>query len=132
MTSAQLSTELGVRAILHTILSIFGVFVYAFYQPDGILWQNVFVSGGIHFFLNWKFQYTKFIGSAVDAMSNVSRSNREQNLAQVQPGDPTGNQTGNSRNTWAQEAWSAFCWNIFFRDTVSIEYEMVYGFKMIR
>lgn len=99
MTSAQLSTELGVRAILHTILSIFGVFVYAFYQPDGILWQNVFVSGGIHFFLNWKFQYTKFIGSAVDAMSNVSRSNREQNLAQVQPGDPTGNQTGNSRNT---------------------------------
>lgn len=87
--SIHITTELGVRAIFHTIFSIVGVFVYAFYQPDGILWQNVFVSGGIHFFLNWKFRYTKLITA-----SNGSRSNFQRNVAQIQPGDPTGHNTG--------------------------------------
>lgn len=87
--SVHITSELGVRAILHTIFSMVGVFVYAFYQPDGILWQNVFVSGGIHFFLNWKVQYTKIMSAP-----NRSRSNFQRNVVQVQPGDPTGQNTG--------------------------------------
>ena len=89
--SVHLTSELGVRAIFHTLLSIAGVFVYTYYLPDGILWQNVFVSGGIHFFLNWKFRYAKMIRPA--AASSGLQANPHRNLVQVQPGDPTGGTT---------------------------------------
>jgi len=44
---------LGIRAIGHTLFSLVGIFVYSFYIPFGIIEQNIFITFGIHFCLNW-------------------------------------------------------------------------------
>jgi hypothetical protein len=57
----------GIRAIGHTIFSLVGIFVYSFYIPFGILEQNIFITFGIHFFLNWtnnNFIFDFFVGGA--------------------------------------------------------------------
>lgn len=63
VSSSKMSLdEIGIRAILHTIVSIVGIMLYSFNLPAGVLEQNILIAGGIHFFLNWKYKYTELAG----------------------------------------------------------------------
>lgn len=53
-------TALSIRAMCHTCFSVIGIFLYSFYIPFGILEQNIFITAGIHIFLNWNFKLSFF------------------------------------------------------------------------
>lgn len=63
---------LASKAILHSILSIVGILVYSFNQPYGIIEQNILITVGIHFFLNWSNSHTFLYNLVVLASSYIN------------------------------------------------------------
>jgi len=51
--SSDKYTNFAIRAMGHTTMSIIGVCLYCFDFPKGMIEQNMFITIGIHFFLNW-------------------------------------------------------------------------------
>lgn len=45
---------LAFKAMGHIIFSLLGIIFYTKFFPIGIAVQNIFITAGIHFFLNWK------------------------------------------------------------------------------
>ena len=46
-------TILAIKACCHTIMSMVGIYLYAFNLPYGVIQQNIALVGAIHVFLNW-------------------------------------------------------------------------------
>lgn len=65
VSTSKTLVEVGVRAIMHTLFSLVGIMLYSFNLPAGVLEQNIMIAAGIHFFLNWKYKYSKLMALAV-------------------------------------------------------------------